>query len=100
LLTITIAELRVGVLLGDGDRRRERESFLRDVLEAVPVIDYDQHVAITHAELLAEVRAQGRQRGAHDLIIAATAKHARRAVVSADVRAFEDLEGVDVASPR
>jgi len=57
-------------------------------------------VAEAHAQLLAEVRAQGRPRGAHDLIIAATARAFDRTVLSADATAFRDLAGVTARSHR
>ena len=60
----------------------------------------DLVVAEAHAELLAEVRSQGRPRGAHDLIIAATARASGRTVLSADGTAFSDLPGVEVRSHR
>lgn len=97
---ITVAELRVGVLLSSGESRATRLGFLDDVLRLIPVIDYDRHVAEAHAELLAHVREQGRPRGAHDLMIAATAKASARTVVSADESAFADLPGVQVCTPR
>lgn len=63
------------------------------------MIDYDLDVAEAHAELL-EVRAQGQPRGAHDLIIAATAKASERTVVTADATAFSGLTGVLVRADR
>ena len=47
-----------------------------------------------HAQLLAHVRRTGRPRGAHDLLIAATAAATGRTIVSDDTTAFEDLPGV------
>jgi tRNA(fMet)-specific endonuclease VapC len=95
---ITIAEVRVGVELSRGRRRRARQDFLDDILAEVPVIDYDLDVADAHARLLVAVRQQGRPRGAHDLIIAATAVATRRMVVSSDNTAFTDLRDVVVRS--
>lgn len=100
MAAITVAELRVGVLLATGRTRSARLAFLNDILQVVPVLDYDQAVAEAHAELLVHVRAQGRPRGAHDLLIAATAKAADRMVVSADRTAFADLPGVRVGTHR
>jgi tRNA(fMet)-specific endonuclease VapC len=100
IAAITAAELRVGVLLSSGKRRAARREFLDDVLQVIPVVDYDRSVADVHAELLVHVRGQGRPRGAHDLIIAATAKAGGRTVVSADVSAFGDLPGVQVRPHR
>jgi tRNA(fMet)-specific endonuclease VapC len=62
------------------------------------VEDYDAQVAHAHARLLAHVRRSGRPRGAHDLIIAATAAARDRLVVSADDSAFAELPGVSVRS--
>jgi tRNA(fMet)-specific endonuclease VapC len=100
IAAITAAELRVGVLLSAGKKRTARLAFLEDVLSVIPVLDYDRAVAEVHAELLVHVRRQGRPRGAHDLIIAATAKAASRTVVSADAAAFTDLPGVQVRTHR
>jgi tRNA(fMet)-specific endonuclease VapC len=97
---VSIAELRVGVLLANDQRRPWRAAYLEDLLTTVPVLPYDLDVAEAHAELLVAVQAQGRPRGAHDLIIAATAKATRRVVVTADVTAFADLPGIVVGAHR
>jgi tRNA(fMet)-specific endonuclease VapC len=51
-------------------------------------------VARTHAGLLAHARRSGRPRGAHDLLIAATAVARGRTVVSADPAGLADLPDV------
>jgi len=94
IAAVTSAELLVGVLLADDANREGRASFVEAILATVPIEDYDLDVARAHAELLAHVRRAGRHRGAHDLIVAATAAATRRSVVSADVQAFADLPGV------
>jgi tRNA(fMet)-specific endonuclease VapC len=91
---ITIAELLVGVTLASGRRRASRKAYVEDIIESLPIIDYDTAVAVVHADLLAAVRRAGRPRGAHDLLIAATARATHRTVVTADVSAFADLPGV------
>ena len=58
---------------------------------------YNVEVARTHAALLAHVRRSGEPRGAHDLLIAATAAARRRAVLTADPLGFAGLPGVSVA---
>ena len=93
---VTIAELRVGALLATGRRKAARSAYVDDVIATIPVLAYDVEVAEAHAELLLEVRSQGRPRGAHDLIIAATAKAFDRMVISVDRTAFRDLPGVEV----
>jgi tRNA(fMet)-specific endonuclease VapC len=96
IAAVTAAELLVGVELADDARRLERAAFVRSVLDTVPIEDYDVQVARVHATLLAHVRRTGKPRGAHDLIIAATAAARDRFVVSADNTAFADLPGVAV----
>lgn len=100
IAAITVAELLVGVHLADDAHRSDRQAFVDDVIDVVPIVDYDKAVASSHAELLAFVRRQGRPRGAHDLIIAATAKATQREVMSADSSAYGDLPGVVVRSHR
>lgn len=94
---LTVAELRVGVRLTKGRRQRsEHELFVASVLDAISVESYDLEVAAAHAELLAHVRRAGAPRGAHDLIIAATALARDREVVTLDRGGFADLPGVAV----
>jgi tRNA(fMet)-specific endonuclease VapC len=94
---ITVAELKVGVQLAKGRRREKRERFVEAVLGAVSVEPYDLEVAEAHAVLLAHVRQAGTPRGAHDLIIAATALARERQVMSLDRGGFAELPGVSIA---
>jgi tRNA(fMet)-specific endonuclease VapC len=94
---ITVAELRVGVQLAKGRRREKREGFVAAVLDAVSIEPYDLDVAEAHAALLAHVRRTGTPRGAHDLIIAATARARERQVVSSDRAGFVELPGVSIS---
>jgi len=93
---VTAAELLVGVEMASPRHRRDRSAFVEEVLGAVAIEDYDLDVAQVHAALLAHCRRSGTSRGAHDLIIAATAAARRRQVVTADPRGFVDLPGVRV----
>jgi tRNA(fMet)-specific endonuclease VapC len=96
IAAVMAAELLVGVELADDTRRPARASFVRSVLDTVPIEDYDVQVARVHATLLAHARRTDRPRGAHDLIVAATAAARDRLVVSTDTRAFADLPGVPI----
>ncbi len=97
---VTIAELLVGVLLADDVHRRGRQQFVDEVTDIIPIVDYDATVAAVHAELLVAVRRQGRPRGAHDLMIAATANATQREVVSAEDSAYQELPGIVLRSER
>ncbi|MBA2365859.1 MAG: PIN domain-containing protein [Actinobacteria bacterium] len=99
IAAITLAELLVGVELATGKRRTRRQDHVDGLLQLVSVESYDLDVARSHASLLASVRQQGRPRGAHDLIIAATAATRSRDVVTTDPQAFVDLPGVRVRAP-
>ena len=100
IAAVTVAELLAGVRLATARHRARRQTYVDAVLATIPVTDYDVNVALVHAELLAAVRKAGRPRGAHDLIIAATALATNRTVVTADLAAFEGLPGLNVAAHR
>jgi len=100
IAAVTIAELRVGALLANRARKAARTAYVDDIVATVPILGYGLEVAEAHAELLVAVRSQGKPRGAHDLMIAATAKAFDRTVVTADDTAFRDLPGVEVRSHR
>jgi tRNA(fMet)-specific endonuclease VapC len=99
IAAITVAELQVGVELSKGKTRHSRQELLDAIVVAVPIVDYDLEVARAHAQLLVAGR-QGRPRGAHDLIIAATASSSGRSLVTADQTAFVDLPGIVTISYR
>jgi tRNA(fMet)-specific endonuclease VapC len=95
---ITIAELGVGVEVASGKRRQARKAFLDDIVATLPIVPYDLEVARAHTSLMVAIRKLGRPRGAHDLIIAATALSTGRVVVTTD-SGFDDLPGVAVRRP-
>lgn len=95
IAAITVAELLVGVELADQDRRQPRQDLVDDLLSAMPIEPYGHGTARAHARLLAHVKRAGRPRGAHDLIIAATAVAAGRSVLTLDSAAqWTDLPEV------
>ena len=97
LPAVAVAEYLTGVELDeDPARRAGQTAFLDSLLAAVPVIDYTTEVARHHAALLAHTRRVGRPRGAHDLIIAASARATGRTLLTTDAKAgFDDLPEVD-----
>jgi len=86
---ITVAELLVDVELASAKTRQNRQSLVDDIVAGLPIVDFDLEVARAHSQLLAAVRRQGRQRGAHDLIVAATARSSNRTVVTADQQCLQ-----------
>jgi tRNA(fMet)-specific endonuclease VapC len=96
IAAITVAELSAGVAIADERNRTHRAEFVTRILALIPFIAYDLSVAEAHGRLLAQVHRAGERRGAHDLIIAATAIATRRTIVTTDRAArFGDLQGVD-----
>jgi len=96
IAAVTVAELGAGVILADDSHRAQRAEFVARILALIPIVVYDLSVAEAHGRLLAQVHQAGERRGAHDLIIAATAVATSRAIVTTDRAArFGDLQGVD-----
>ena len=94
IAAITASELLVGVELADGQRRATRRATVDAILQTFEVLVFDLHTAHHHAALLAYARSSGRQLGAHDLQVAATARATSRVLVTRDQAAFADLPGV------
>ena len=95
IAAITAAELLVGVEFADRRHRTRRGAFVEDILETLTIEDYSLSTAGAHAHLLAFARSSGTPRGAHDLMIAATAAASGRTLVTADARGFAGLPGVE-----
>lgn len=97
IAAVTVAELWEGVERADTANRARRLAFVEKLLDALAVEDYTTETAVAHGHLLAHARRQGRPRGAHDLIVAATAAATGRTLVTSDARAaFGDLPGINV----
>ena len=95
IAAITVAELLVGVELATSRHRARRATFVEGLLGTLTVEDYTADTARSHAALLVATRRDGRPRGAHDLIIAATALCTARILVTADDRGFDGLPGLE-----
>jgi len=93
---VAVAEYLAGTLLDtDPGRAAAQRAFLDEVLQVLPIHEYNRVVADHHAALLAHVQRTGSKRGAHDLIIAATARATDRIVLTTDERArLEELPEV------
>jgi tRNA(fMet)-specific endonuclease VapC len=96
LPAVVVAEFLAGTLLDNElERAATQRAYLDAVLVVLPVHEYDRDVAAHHADLLAHARRVGAKRGAHDMIVAATARATDRTVLTTDKSArFDDLPGV------
>ncbi len=97
LSAITVSELLVGIYRANTDSRREaRRLSVEQILGSMTVLDFDSIVARTHAALRAEMLQQGKPIGAHDFLIAATAKHHGLPVLTCNVAEFSQVPGLEV----
>jgi tRNA(fMet)-specific endonuclease VapC len=94
---ITVSELLMGVWRADGElRRRRRSSFVESLIAAIPILNFDAAIARVHAEIGFTLAKAGQPIGAHDLIIAATARFYGFAVLSNNVAEFSRVPGLQV----
>ena len=94
---VTVSELLVGVHRADTEARRaKRAAFVEAILGGITVLDFTAEVARVHAQVTAELMRQGQIIGAHDLIIAATAKLHGASVLTDNVAEFCRVPGLNV----
>jgi tRNA(fMet)-specific endonuclease VapC len=94
---ITASELLIGVRRANTEARRVRRSaFVEAVLSGVEVLDFTVGAARLHAEICVELENKGQKIGAHDLIIAATARHHHLSILTDNVNEFSRVSGLQV----
>jgi tRNA(fMet)-specific endonuclease VapC len=94
---ITASELLHGVHRAvEPDIRARRSAFVEGVLEWLPVLPVDLACARTHAQLWAELGRAGTSLGRHDLWLAASCVAHGLTMVTANVREFARVPGLDV----
>jgi tRNA(fMet)-specific endonuclease VapC len=76
-------------------QRERRNAYVEAILEQMPVLAFDLTVARVHAAVSAELDRAGRQVGAHDLMIAATAMAHDYRVATRDLRSFSKIPGLE-----
>jgi tRNA(fMet)-specific endonuclease VapC len=75
-------------------QRERRNAYVEAILEKMPVLAFDLTVARVHSAVSAELDRTGRQVGAHDLMIAATAMAHDYRVATRDLRSFSKIPGL------
>lgn len=96
---ITVAELWHGVERATGIHRSRREQYLRAILEPLPIIPYTEYTAYEHAKLWSELEASGKMIGAHDIILAATARERGSQIATFNQRHFKFVPGIEIIVP-
>ena len=96
---VIVSELLVGVHRANTEERRLRRlQFVEAVIARILSLDFDVAVARIHSEICAELASKGQPIGAHDLIIAATAKRHQLSVLTENVAEFSRVPGLNVIS--
>ncbi len=99
LSVVTASELLHGVhRAGDPNVRARRSAFVEAVLDRFPLLPVDLATARAHAQLWAALTAEGRIIGPHDLWLAATCLAHGLTMVTANVREFAWVPGLDIES--
>jgi len=97
--SVTAAELLLGVDLATPGHRARRRQNVDDYLAGFLVLDFDIHCARQWSTIAARLRAKGRNIGAHDLLIAATALHYNYGVITFNAQEFSRIPGLAVFTP-
>ena len=99
LSVITASELLHGVHRAtEPNVRARRSAFVEAVLERFSLLSVDLAAARAHARLWAELMAEGRLIGPHDLWLAATCLAHGLTMVTTNVREFARVPGLAVES--
>jgi tRNA(fMet)-specific endonuclease VapC len=94
---VTVSELLMGVHRANTEEHRQRRSaFVEAIISGVGVLDFTIGSARVHAEIYAELAKKGQMIGAHDLIIAATARHHDLSILTDNVDEFSRVPGLRV----
>jgi tRNA(fMet)-specific endonuclease VapC len=97
LSAVTASELLVGLHRARTiEQRNRRNAFVEAIFAQVTVIAFDLTAARVHSTLAAELNRAGRQIGAHDLMIAATAIAIDHRVATRDLRSFPKIPGLEI----
>lgn len=97
LSVITASELLHGVhRAATADQRARRSAFVEGVLERFPLLEIDLPTARAHAQVRADLSSAGALIGPHDLWLAAACIAHGLTIVTANVREFERVPGLQV----
>jgi tRNA(fMet)-specific endonuclease VapC len=99
IAAITVAELWHGVERATSTHKRRRIQYLQSILSPLPVIPYTEETAYEHAKIWAELETSGKMIGAHDLIVAATARERGSQVATFNRRHFSLVPRIQIIQP-
>lgn len=100
IAAITVAELWHGVERATATHKVIRESYLRAILDVLPIIPYTEQTAYHHARIWAQLESSGKMMGPYDLIVAATALERESELATFNKRHFANVKGLKVVEPK
>ena|SRR5579872_1587420 len=100
IAAITVAELWHGVERATGAHKTARESYLRTLLDVLPVLPYTEQTAYHHARIWSELESSGKMMGPYDLIVAATALERNSRLATFNKRHFANVKELKVIEPK
>jgi len=99
LSAITASELLYGLHRArTAAQRSRRDIYVESIFARLAVLEFDLTVARVHSAVSVELKRTGRQVGAHDLIIAATAMAHNYRVATRDLKSFPKIPGLETVS--
>lgn len=97
LSVITASELLHGVHRAvRADQRARRSAFVEGVLERFPLLEIDLATARAHAQVWANLASAGKLIGPHDLWLAAGCIAHGLTMITANIREFDRVPGLEV----
>jgi tRNA(fMet)-specific endonuclease VapC len=94
---IAVSELLMGVHRANSEiRRSRRAAYVEAIIAGISVLGFTTDIARVHAEIGAYLARAGQTIGAHDLIIAATARHHDLALLTDNTAEFVRVPGLRV----
>ena len=93
---MTLAELTYGVIASSPAKRNQNQAVLDQLVRLLAVLDWPQEAASHYGEIRLDLKTQGAQLGAADLMIAAHARHIGATVVTNNVKDFVRVPGLKV----
>jgi tRNA(fMet)-specific endonuclease VapC len=99
IASVTASELLTGIhLANDISIKLRRSTFVESILETIPLLNFDEKVARTYAEIYAyflKPRSKSTS-NVHDLQIAATALAHGYPLLTSNVQDFEKIPGIQI----
>lgn len=92
---VTLSELLMGVHRANTAQRRQRRAeFVEAIIAGVGSLDFTLAAARVHAEIHSGLSKDGQMIGAHDLMIAATARHYDLPLLTDNLAEFSRVPGL------